>query len=129
MNFRNLFVLTGVLVAICVVTASARTQISTQDREPTQEREPLRWEYAQLQMHGDFILNGKDSVAVKWIEGDKNITPQATTIGILISRISRRSERPTMANLLNAVGANGWELVNVIDHSTDVRSWTFIRQM
>ena len=86
------------------------------------------FEYAQLVVNGDPILE-PNTAQVIWNDGDRNLTPNFVSISALNRILSRRALRPTMANLLNTIGADGWELIEITPSNREINIWTFKREM
>lgn len=113
-----------VLVGIFSIMASATPTVSS----PTVPQTVSTFEYAQLIVKGDPILNAENAQVI-WNDGDRNLTPNYVSISALNRILSRQAVRPTIANLLNTIGADGWELIGITQNTKDVSTWTFKREL
>ena len=83
-------------------------------------------------MQGDLIREGDQSLRVRWLQGNQLLTPNFVNIEGLNRALNRGpAQRPTLGNLLNTIGDEGWELVQV---RSDLRKgvleyWTFKREI
>lgn len=68
--------------------------------------------------YGQLTFESKDQV--RWDEGGNDL-PRTESLSTIYRRLGG-SQRPTLVNLLNLLGANGWELVQREDDT-----WTFKR--
>ena len=125
MKFRaSLFIVFTLLLGAVIVMANSTVG---QDRGTQQDEGPT-FEYAQLVIQGDAILDAQNARVV-WNEGDRNLTPNFISLSALNRLLSRQGQRPTLANLLNSIGNNGWELITVDRSERDITAWTFIREL
>ena len=123
MNSRTAFVLIFSIVLVGIFTIMANATPTVSQAQQTN----VTFEYAQLVVNGDPILN-PGTAQVIWNDGDRNLTPNYVSISALNRILSRRALRPTMANLLNTIGADGWELISITPNNNDVNTWTFKRE-
>ncbi len=95
-----------VLLATTIAVVAVALLWSTTPRVESAQRNvqsPSGWEYARLIVDLD---------GVTWDPGGVN-TPRVRTMAAAINDQGAGGLKATLANLLNAIGANGWELVQV----------------
>ena len=107
------FLFAGLVLLAFVVTAFAAPQISSPSSQTKINSQQSTWEYARL------ITNGEQAT---WHAGETNAVPQTFPLNTIYKQIGGRS-RANLANLLNQIGKDGWELV-----TTDETNWTFKRR-
>lgn len=117
MNTKLVYLVLAIVVTALVVALIQIPIAQTANAEPPQvstTQAGTAWQYARL-------VNANNKVT--WIEGDTNNIPLAVTVADQIQKLGGGSQRATIANLLNTIGKNRWELV-VIQGNT----WIFKRR-
>jgi hypothetical protein len=125
MNSRTIAVGSALVVVGLFVLVTSATPIAA---KPSVQQSGKTFEYAQLIVKGDAILN-PDNAEVLWYDGDRNLTPNYVSISTLNKLLSRRALRPTLANLLNTIGGDGWEMISVVQNTREINTWTFKREL
>ena len=107
---RNYSVLAVLVIGCAVAAYSFATPVLSQQAVGNQRNGSIA--YAQLTIRGDD--------QVSWDPGGNDI-PRVETLDVTYRRLGG-TQRTTLVNLLNVVGRNGWELVEVTNNV-----WTFKR--
>ncbi len=102
------FVLAIAIVGTWLFNSPSNGQISRNidSRSANQENEArTEFEYARLVVSGENVT---------WAVGGTNLVPRQQTIAFTIRQLGgNRTSRANLANLLDVIGDNGWELVQV----------------
>lgn len=98
----------GLILAVYTVPKFAHSQQGALAQQQVGQRLGIQ-SYAQLTIKGD---------SVTWDPGGNEI-PRIETLPVTYRRLGG-NQRPTLVNLLNVIGSDGWELVLANDNI-----WTF----
>ncbi len=118
----------SLVVVLAFVTISLLAK-PVQSTVPVQQQADSSFEYAQLLVNGDLVQVGDQGLRVRWIYGADNLAPQFVSIESLNRLLSRKVSRATLGNLLNTIGSQGWELVDVRQGSNATEYWAFKRKL
>lgn len=118
----SLFSIVGVL-SITTISLLAQPVSSTVEVGQAEST----YEYAQLIVQGDVVTDGDQGVRVRWILGGRNLVPQFVTVESLSRLLSRSVGVATFGNLLDNIGKDQWELVDVRQKTNGLEYWTFKR--
>ncbi len=117
----SLFVVAVLFIGVIILLANP-----VQSTSPLQQKQDT-FEYAQLIVQGDLAEFGEAGMRVRWIQGDKNLVPQFVTVESLNRLLSRKSTFSNFGTLLDTIGSEGWELVDVRVKSQVLEYWAFKR--
>ena len=109
------------VATVSLLATSAESTVNTQQSQGT-------FEYAQLIVQGDLAELGDNGIRVRWLQGDRNLVPQFVTVESLNRLLSRRASFSSFNVLLDTIGGQGWELVDVRAKSNSMEYWVFRRQ-
>lgn len=108
----SLFVVFGVALTTTAIVASLIASPSRAQPSATTLNQATVWEYGRLKIDGDQVT---------WQAGETNNFIRTFSLADQYRQLKGNSQ-PTLTNLLNVIGRDGWELV-----ATDEVNWTFKR--
>ena len=108
----SLLVVFGVALITTAIVASLIAAPSRAQPSATTLNEATVWEYGRLRI---------DGAEVTWQAGETSNVVRTFSLPEQYRQLQGKSQ-PTLTNLLNVIGRDGWELV-----ATDEVNWTFKR--
>ena len=93
----------AVLFSMNALQSSAKTT-AVPAGKASQTSVAASWEYSRLQVSGK---------SVTWMIGDINFVVRTQTVSQLNLQLGGKQPNPSFSSLLNTIGDNGWELVQI----------------